>query len=78
MAQGRSTKIITMIQWIRTIGLSIDNSLSLSPVATLAEGHTRLGNPFRGYSKLRAHTALESYGSSMPRSIGPSYGRCMC
>ena len=29
MAQGRSTKIITMIKWIRTIRLSIKNSLSL-------------------------------------------------
>ena len=28
MAQGRSTKIITMIKWIRTIRLSIKNSLS--------------------------------------------------
>jgi len=27
MAQGRSTKIITMIKWIRTIRLSIKNSL---------------------------------------------------
>ena len=27
MAQGRSTKIITMIKWIRTSGLSIKNSL---------------------------------------------------
>jgi len=30
MAQGRSTKIISMIQWIRTSRLSIKNSLSLS------------------------------------------------
>ena len=29
MAQGRSTKIITMIEWIRTSRLSIKNSLSL-------------------------------------------------
>ena len=28
MAQGRSTKIITMIKWIRTSRLSIKNSLS--------------------------------------------------
>ena len=32
MAQGRSTKIITMIAWIRTIRLSIKNSLSLTQV----------------------------------------------
>ena len=30
MAQGRSTQIISMIKWIRTSRLSIDNSLSLS------------------------------------------------
>jgi len=30
MAQGRSTKIISMIEWIRTSRLSIKNSLSLS------------------------------------------------
>ena len=29
MAQGRSAKIISMIQWIRTGRLSIKNSLSL-------------------------------------------------
>jgi len=29
MAQGRSTKIISMIQWIRTSRLSITKSLSL-------------------------------------------------
>ena len=31
MAQGRSTKIISMIKWIRTSRLSIKNSLSVSP-----------------------------------------------
>ena len=30
MAQGRSTKIISTIKWIRTSRLSIKNSLSLS------------------------------------------------
>ena len=29
-----------------------------------------------GYSKLRTRTALGSYGSSMPRSIGPSFWWC--
>ena len=29
MAQGRSTKIISMIKWIQTSKLSIKNSLSL-------------------------------------------------
>ena len=32
---------------------------------------------YRGYSKLRTRTALGSYGRSMPRSIGPSYGWCV-
>jgi len=30
MAQGRSTKVISMNKWIRTSGLSIKNSLILS------------------------------------------------
>jgi len=32
---------------------------------------------YRGYSKLRTHTAVGPYGRSMPRSIGPSYGLCV-
>ena len=32
---------------------------------------------YRGYSKSRMHTALGPYGRSVPRSIGPSYGRCV-
>ena len=31
MAQGRSTKIITMVKWIRTSRLSIKNFLSETP-----------------------------------------------
>ena len=27
---------------------------------------------YKGYSKLRTHTALGSYGRSIPRRIGPS------
>ena len=26
---------------------------------------------YRGYSKLRTHTAIRPYGRSIPRSIGP-------
>jgi len=58
MAQGRSTKIISMIKWIRTSRLSVKNSLSCaaaappSPTAPglafkvwrLAFGVWRLGN----------------------------------
>ena len=32
---------------------------------------------YRGYSKLRTHTALGPYGRSIRRSIGPSLGRCV-
>ena len=32
----------------------------------------RVSVQYRGYSKLRTHAALRPYGSSMPRSIGPS------
>jgi len=32
---------------------------------------------YRGYSKLRAHTAIGPYGMSIPRSIGHSQGWCV-
>ena len=32
---------------------------------------------YRGYSKLKARTALRSYGRAMPRSIGPPWERCV-
>ena len=35
MAQGRSTQIISMIQWIQTSRLSIKNSLSVLPKGRL-------------------------------------------
>ena len=35
MAQGRSTKVIPMIQWIRTSRLSVNEELSLGRVSTL-------------------------------------------
>ena len=34
-------------------------------------------SPYRGYSKLRTHTALGPFRRAMPRSIGPSQGRCV-
>ena len=40
MAQGRSTKIISMIKWIRTSRLSIKNSLSLTRPLPSKEGTT--------------------------------------
>ena len=30
--------------------------------------------PYRGYSILRTHTALGSYGKARPRGIGPAQG----
>ena len=47
MAQGRSTKIITMIKWIRTIRLSIKNSLSLG---TRANGGKEFCDALHHYS----------------------------
>jgi hypothetical protein len=87
-AQGRSTAIISMIQWSRTSRLSIKISLSLSPYVPIMETHfvpacveawerrlePSLPRPTtdKGYSKLRTHTALGPYGRSIPRSIGPA------
>ena len=42
MAQGRSTKVISMIKWVRTSRLSVKNSLSLAPMC-LGFGGSRLG-----------------------------------
>ena len=49
MAQGRSTKIISMIEWIRTSRLPIMNSLSAFPGAGFREEasgtrHNGVGN----------------------------------
>ena len=35
-------------------------------------GHIGFDPWYRGYSKLRTHTALGPYGRYIPRSIGPS------
>ena len=53
MAQDQSTKIIWMVEWIRTSRLSMKNSLA-----------TSLG--CRGYSRMRRHTALGSYAQAVP------------
>jgi len=42
MVQGRSTKIISMIEWIRTSRLSKENSPSLRRVDLLAAGVGRV------------------------------------
>ena len=47
MAQGRSTKVVSMIKWIRTSRLSRKNSLSLSG-APRAWGGGGDANPGRG------------------------------
>ena len=49
-----------------------------TPVQRLLEHkvHHAVG-AYRGYSKLRARTALGSYSRAMPRSIGPPKGRCV-
>ena len=47
MAQGRSTRIISMMKWIRTSRLSIKNSLSHSYVWGLQLGLEVWGLEFR-------------------------------
>jgi len=42
-----------------------------------AKRHSERTCQDRGCSKLRTHIAIEPYGRSMPRSIAPSYGRCV-
>ena len=48
MAQGLSTKIISMIKWIRTIRLSIKTSLSLS----LACRRVQSGRAFARFNRV--------------------------
>ena len=50
---------------------------SASWVGGSAPGLAVTPPPCRGYSKLRTHPAIGPYGRSIPRSIGPSQGRCV-
>ena len=43
-----------------------------SPVGSVLIVHGLREREYRGYSKVRTHTALGPYGSFMPRSIEPS------
>ena len=45
MAQGRSTKIIPMMKWIRTCRLSIKNSLSLQEIQQEEKTPSLRGSP---------------------------------
>ena len=51
MAQGRSTKIISMIKWSRTNSLSIKNSLSRAP-----QGRTPCSGPSSGRTLTLSHS----------------------
>jgi len=58
MAQGRSTKIISMIKWIRTSRLSIQNSLSLESGRSRAELASGTGETSRSAFPRSAWKAL--------------------
>ena len=49
-------------QWMRGVWVGEEDE-------TGREGGMKV---YRSYSKLRTHTALGPYGSSLPRSIGPA------
>ena len=59
MAQGLSTKIISMIKWIRTSRLSIKNSLSLGCGVDHGVPHVRALNPHLLSSSLLSLQVLE-------------------
>ena len=62
--RGRRQKLrANVVQWLQR-----------HPEASSDEIYARM---YRGYSKLRTHVAVGPYGSSMPRSKGPSQGRCV-
>ena len=52
-------------------GVGEDGAVARGHGSRCALGHSPAAS-YRGYSKLRTHTALGPYGTSMPRSIGPS------
>ena len=54
---------------------SINLKRVLNAYRSLSSGTQVLG--YRGYSKSRTRTVLESYSRAMPRSIGPPQGRCV-
>ena len=83
MAQGRSTKIISLIKWIRTNRLSIKNSLSV--VANTRKFETGVGprrsecmccasDPYKGTSLIRNSAFLVPYSRNMPRALWWSLG----
>jgi len=69
MTQGRSTKIISMIKWIRTSRLSIQNSLS----AALGQWSRML---IQDLLEHKVHHAVGAYTRPVPASPGPPYERC--
>ena len=50
--------------------------MSEEPLEMVAGGCEAM-HAYRGYSKLRRHTALGSYGGAGPRSIGPPGAVCV-
>ena len=67
MAQGWSTKIISMLEWIRTSRLSIENSISLyQPVRDPLELG---GGEEQGTLALEAHLDID-YRAESPGRLG--------
>ena len=56
----------------------IDGLPALGPGrgGAMAGGMRPPARGYRGYSKLRTHTAVRPYGRASPRSIGPPWGLC--
>ena len=67
MAQGRSTKIISTMKWIRTTMLSINNSLSLFGSGVLRASNVQRG--FRGGEPLNPNPRLHPSPQAVRVSI---------
>ena len=67
---GRAAPFVDGTYYLRALGPASGLlGVELDPLATQGIGMRDEG--YRGYSKLRTHTALGSYGRAIPTSIGP-------
>ena len=74
MAQGRSTKIISMIKWVRSSRLSVKNSLSAGILRGASVGSARSSLTQQGTSLLKKRTPLGPCRGPVPRVRGGSLG----
>ena len=71
----RIHSIIVMIRWTGLAPWEFEFLFPDSIPSNFLSGGVRAGAAvwiYRGYSKVRTHTALGPYGRSVPRSIGPT------